>query len=197
MPSGSRSYTGRMTCPSFEALCSSPQAIIFCLLLTTGVRLSTIATPPQPMRHATPLFVICVVLASCAPTRLAADTEYQEVREVEALSADQIYERSLLWMAERFNSANDAIQIRDDEDNRLVANASVYIPGKDVNSDMGIIVEAREGRFRFTARNFGMQVGSFDSYMTPELYEELKPELQALASELQSYVRGESEDADW
>lgn len=149
------------------------------------------------MRYAT-LFLLAFafVLAGCATT-LPPGTEYQEVRQVEGVKADEVYERSLNWMAETFVSANDAIQVRDDENNRLVANASMMIPGSGVTADMSIIVEARDGRFRLTARNFGARLGSMQSNMTKGFYQDLKPELKRRASDLQSYILGETKDTDW
>jgi len=152
------------------------------------------------MRYAMPTMALALLLiGGCTSTKLPSDTEYQTVRDVESASADQIYERSLSWMAETFVSANEAVQVRDDENNRLITNASIPIPGYAGNSRMSIIVEARDGRFRFTARNFRARPTalSMDVPMNTDLYEDLKPELKSQADELQSYIRGETRDADW
>jgi hypothetical protein len=157
------------------------------------------------MRYATYIvgaflsFLVASGCASTSPSTLPPDTEYQVVREVEDVSADEIYGRSLNWMAETFVSANDAIQVRDDENNRLVANAELLIPdlGGAASSEMSIIVEARDGRFRFTARNFRLNAMGTRAKMNEELYGDLKPKLKSQADELQSYIRGETEDTDW
>jgi hypothetical protein len=152
------------------------------------------------MRYATPIIALALLLISgCTSTKLPSDTEYQTVRDVEGASADQIYERSLNWMAETFVSANEAVQVRDDENDRLVTNASIRIPGYAGFSEMSIIVEARDERFRFTARNFQARTTAMSMRvpMNTDLYEDLKPKLKSRADELQSYIRGETEDTDW
>ena len=152
------------------------------------------------MRYAVPSMVLALLLiGGCTSTKLPSDTEYQTVRDVEGASADQIYERSLSWMAETFVSANEAVQVRDDENNRLVTNASIRIPGYAGFSEMSIIVEARDERFRFTARNFRARTRAMSMRvpMNTDLYEDLKPELKSQADDLQSYIRGEAEDTDW
>ena len=154
-----------------------------------------------PMRYATLLFACLLAAfasAGCASTKkIAPDTEYQAVRQVEGLSADAIYERSLSWMAENFVSANDAIQIRDDENSRLVANAALPVPDTGFIANMNVIVEARDGRFRFTARNFSMRIMGMEDRMTRGMYEDLKPELKRRVSDLQSYIESEAEDKAW
>lgn len=150
------------------------------------------------MRYATHIAVtvLPLLIAGCTTT-LPPGTEYQVVREVEGVSADEIYERSLTWMAETFVSANDAIQVRDDENNRLVTNAEILVPDHPASSEMSIIVEARDGRLRFTARNFRLSAMGMRERISEELYENLKPELKARADRLQRYIRGETEDTDW
>lgn len=152
--------------------------------------------PPCPMRYAS--LLLCLLLVGCASTKkIAPDTEFEQVRRVEGLSADEIYDRSLTWMAENFVSANDAIQIRDDENNRLVANATLPVPGTGATAGMNVIVEARDGRFRFTSRNFSMHIMGMEDRMTRGMYQDLKPELERRVSDLEQYIEGEAEDTDW
>jgi len=130
------------------------------------------------------------------------DYEYQEVTEVDA-SAEQIYDESLAWMAETFESSNHAIQLRDEDNRRVVANAVIDLqtsPTTFVDMEMTLIVEARDGRFRMTGRNFET-VASGRYEMTRAVGEkeidDLNSELDSLRSDLAAYTERDDGNEDW
>lgn len=137
--------------------------------------------------------------AGTGPTR--ADYEYQKVTRVEA-SAEQIYNRALAWMAERFESANHAVQLRDEDNRRIISNASFLLrtgsyTGFDV--EMSLIVEAKDERFRVTGRNF-RQVDKglydFEKPLRQSHIDDLEQKMDSLRTGLQSYIES-SKSNDW
>jgi len=166
----------------------------------------------QTMQTTTRLFFLFAIfttapllLAGCATSgQTRADYEYQKVQEVDA-SADQIYTEAQAWMAERFVSSQDAIQLRDEENHRLVANAEknmdVGTMGTSLPVEMDLIVEARDGRFRMTARNFIIR--SSAAGQTTEVpptegnLGDIEAELDAIRTELAAYVEESQEEDDW
>jgi len=164
------------------------------------------------MQHTFPLAAVALLLfvTGCATTGGAEsdyEYEYQIVRSLDVdADADAIYDRMLTWMAERFVSSQDAIQVRDPEERRIVANAQLDMPistfGTNLPVDMSIIAEAREGRFRFTARNFIVE-SSAGAYSTRSALDESKEgeveaEMNQLVQDLADYIEEQSAaDDDW
>ena len=154
---------------------------------------------------------LLLLVAGCATTGSAEsdyEYEYQIVRSLDVdADADAIYDRMLTWMAERFVSSQDAIQVRDPEDRRIVANARMDMPigtfGANLPVEMTIIAEARDGRFRFTARNLVMTPSAGNVEVREPLPERREDEADAefdiLAQEIATYIEEEaaSDYDDW
>lgn len=151
----------------------------------------------------TRLFFACtlaLLLTGCATTAPPSSYEYQDVIEVDA-SAEQIYDRTLMWMAERFVSSQDAIQLKDEENRRIVANArqtmKVGSLGTSLPVEMTLMIEARENRFRFTGRNFTAEYQMGSAPLAKSKEDEVQEELEVLAQELAIYIVSESASEDW
>lgn len=166
------------------------------------------------MQHTLPLAAVALLLfvTGCATTGSGSESdyeyEYQIVRSLDVdADADAIYDRMLTWMAERFVSSQDAIQVRDPEERRIVANAQMDMPigtfGANLPVEMTIITEARDGRFRFTARNLVMTPSAGTVEIREPLPERREDEADAefdiLAQEMATYIEEEqaSENDDW
>jgi hypothetical protein len=133
---------------------------------------------------------------------MRGDYEYQKVQEVDA-SAQQIYDQSLSWMAQSFESSNHAIQLRDEDNRRIVANAVVDLktaPATFVDMEMDLIVEAKDGRFRMTGRNYET-VASGQYEMERSIGEkeidDVEAEMDSLRTNLKSYIQSDQDDDDW
>lgn len=144
-----------------------------------------------------------VAFAGCAGTEgiTRKPYSYSTVIEVEG-SPDQLYDGTSSWMAERFVSSQDAIQLRDPESNKIIAKANREMPVGSMRAPaevrMNLIVETREGRFRLRARNvkvFYEMTGSHNPRLS--VHDVITEELDALAVDLKSYLGNVSEKDDW
>ena len=151
----------------------------------------------------TVFFVLAsIFIISCRGAgEIRRDYEYQEVTKVDA-SAEQIYDQSLTWMAQAFEKSDDAIQLRDEENRRIVANAIVGVSFTDIavtNVEMDLIVEAKDGRFRMTGRNYQLLSSSEyveDRPLREGHLEEVQKRMDSLRNDLKSYVKSSKSD-DW
>lgn len=151
----------------------------------------------------TALFVVASIsLMSCRGAgEIRRDYEYQKVTKVNA-STEQIYDQSLTWMAQAFEESDDAIQLRDEENRRIVANAVVGVSFTDIavtNVEMDLILEAKDGRFRITGRNY--QLLSSSEYVEPRPLreshiKEVRERMNSLRNDLKTYIKSNKSD-DW
>lgn len=158
------------------------------------------------MRYLIPTALVLVLSflgMGCGPTgQVRQEYEYQKVKNVDA-TAEEIYDRALVWMAERFVSSNYAIQLRDEENRRIVANATADILFDHRMTaapvEMNLIVEAREGRFRMTARRF--EVGRLGNSPDTPLYAKHLPGvndyLDGLRQQLADYIESGDFNEEW
>jgi hypothetical protein len=153
------------------------------------------------MRTAT-LFLLATLLVSCSGSggTRKSDYQYRKVTEVDA-SAQKIYDRSLSWMAQAFEKSDDAIQLRDEENRKVIANAVVNVQLGIVRRDIdfNLIVEAKDGRFRMTGRNYILISESeyrADRPLAKSQIPTVRARMDSLRKGLASYIE-EEEDDDW
>ena len=148
------------------------------------------------------LLLLAVVLVRCVGSNAtrSPDYEYQEVQEVEA-SADEIYLDAQAWMAEEYVSSQDAIQLRDEENHRIIANllteAEAGALGLNIDFRMDLVVEARDGRFRMTGRDIVLVPGEIEMNPTRKQFETISTKLDSMRVELATYIEQSQEEDDW
>ena len=86
--------------------------------------------------------------------------EYQAVFEAPA-SPDEIYDRALAWIALNYRSANDVIQLKDDQNDKIIAKGTFITTNlfSEVSIRHTLQIEARDGRYRVTYGPFVYQGG--------------------------------------
>lgn len=87
---------------------------------------------------------------------------YTEVVELENISADVLFKRAKVWFATAYNSANDVIQLDDDDTNQIIGKATMqYNPtilyaskqtGGRINYTIKVFV--KEGRYKYIITDF-------------------------------------------
>jgi hypothetical protein len=144
-----------------------------------------------------------LLFAGCTGSGEArSDYEYREVTQVDA-SADEIYDQSLSWMAQRFEGANSAIQLRDQDNKRVVANAIILVETSSISAleyELDLIVEAKDGRFRMTGRNYHTVSDgkySIESPVMESTVEDVTARMNSLRADLASYIETSKSDDDW
>lgn len=149
------------------------------------------------------VLAFALLLSGCAGSGQArSDYEYQKVKKVDA-GAQEIYDQSLSWMAQRFESANSAIQLRDEDNRRIVANAVINVETSSITSldyELDLIVEAKDGRFRMTGRNYHtIATGEYavESPVMESTVDEVNARMDRLRSDLASYIESSNPDESW
>ena len=146
-----------------------------------------------------------LLFSGCAGTGEArSDYEYREVTQVDA-SADEIYDQSLSWMAQRFEGANSAIQLRDEGNKRVVANAIILVETSSISAleyELDLIVEAKDGRFRMTGRNYhtvahGEYSEIAEQPVRESTVDDVRSHMDSLRIDLASYIETSKSEDDW
>lgn len=81
---------------------------------------------------------------------------YQGVAKVEGVDADVLYSRAKAWIATAYTSANDVIQLDDQEAGRIIVKGNFPFTalGNEFWIDHTLTVEIRDSRYRYTLTDF-------------------------------------------
>lgn len=145
------------------------------------------------MKHTLSLLVIICCFASTAAAQ--KDLEYQRVVDVQA-SADQIYAAERQRLAEEMVSSQDVIQVDDRDNGVITGNFILTMPigfriSRNIKVRFTSTIEARDGRFRYTAKNFVGVVhvqGQGISYLD-DMHERIVGRIPAFMDEYTNEIR--------
>jgi len=159
------------------------------------------------------VFLIAFIFISCAPQLTSIPTSeriYQNVVEVD-LSSEDIYNKTLTWMAESFRSSKEVIEYKDIVEGKIIGNTIISVNFsegimplyRDVR--VTIIIEIKENKFRFTAKNFILDDMIFMNSHLPETPVEYKEQLEKISpiietnliNNLKEYLLESSKPDEW
>lgn len=108
------------------------------------------------------LFLILPITALSQVEVEHDDLEYVGVIEVQDVSASDLYERSKVWFATRYRSANDVLQYDNRETAQIIGKANLAYDPSFLSGRDGVIgfvryevtITSRDGRFRYEFKNF-------------------------------------------
>lgn len=69
------------------------------------------------------VFALVMVLSSCMPVLVASPEQEKQViyvKELPGISKDAIYKKALTWVAINYNSSNDVVQLKDQEQGQII-----------------------------------------------------------------------------
>jgi len=148
-----------------------------------------------------PLLIICLTLFSCTPSRETSLSErtLQRVIDLPGLTQKQIYDKALEWMAKKYVSANEVIQLKDPDNGKIIGkgitdftNYTATIP-----CEYSITIETKDGKCRVTCDQF---IGLWGEYKgrSPILYEnhvyEVRTNLANLIDNLSVFLKNNKPD---
>lgn len=146
---------------------------------------------------------ILIIMTGCAINmqQIEHDTNFQRIYEVEA-SKNEIYTRSLQWLAKTYVDSKEVIEFKDKEAGKIIGrgvNKVVFNPlgisPVYVYIRYTINIDIKENRIRIIFNSF-TQRDSNNSPVMVDSYEKLEPQLERLANELKTYV-STKENNDW
>ena len=101
------------------------------------------------------LFILMLILSSCMPvfvSSLEQDKQLTYIKEMPNFTKEQLYKKALNWVAINFNSANAVIQLKDEEQGRLVCkgSGSFYYMMWDRHFDYTLIIDTKDSKIRLS-----------------------------------------------
>jgi len=150
------------------------------------------------MRKALWTVLLCLLLTACASMTPAApeDQELQAVIEVPGQSKDQLFARTLAWMAESFVSSKAVIELQDKENGRIIGHGRTSFSSMglvEIPCDYTLIVDVKDEKLRLTFNNFIGQWGKYrnEPYLVAEAghARQIKQNLSSLPASLEAYLK--------
>jgi predicted ATP-dependent protease len=145
--------------------------------------------------------VACFVISGCASmpkTVPVEERQLQRVYDVPNLSKDQIYSKTLSWMAETYNSSKHVIELQDKESGRIVGNAITTFNswiGIPLSYRYTISVDTKDNKIRVQFRDFISVDQEGQSAQNDYEMGKIKANLEALSDNLYQYLT--KKDHDW
>ena len=87
--------------------------------------------------------------------------EYKDIVTVESATADQLYSRGKLFVAQNFKSGKEVTQMNDDAGKQIVGNGTLAVTFRALGSvhpggfvSYRLTIQCKEGKYRFTIKEF-------------------------------------------
>lgn len=105
------------------------------------------------------IFVMTVLLIGCATMREVPveERQIQKVYDLPKMSKNEIYDKTLSWMAETFVSSKKVIELADKDNGKIIGNAATTYDRCGMVNVTGyytLIIEIKDERLRLTAKDF-------------------------------------------
>ena len=160
-------------------------------------------------KHSIILFFSITILGffmiNCAGSYKKATPEdmapYQEIRVIKG-TKDDLFFRTKKWMAETFQSSKAVIELENKNKEKIIENARILVKGvfgTTIYFDMSIIIDIRDGKIRFTAKNFSESHPDVDGFKTDNAYQwqELKHKIRNMFNDLILFIKTDRENDKW
>lgn len=142
------------------------------------------------------LILICVImpLVSCVHQKIVPveDRQVQVVHEVD-LTKDQIFDKTLEWMALTFNDSKAVIELKDRENGKIIGKGISRFGIMGSTHSYVVIVDIKEKKYRATFKDFIVsQSGS--EINGPPFLEQVLEKMKYLESSLALHIKKAKED---
>lgn len=132
-------------------------------------------------------------------------SELVSIKEVPGLKKNQIYDKTLAWMAENFRSSKSVIELKDRENGKIIGqaigNVSDPIPMYDRAYGYTLIIDIKDYKIKVTFKNFRTeQIGNIYGASLGYDYhwEQIETQHTLFVAKLLGYLTGKkSENKDW
>ena len=137
-------------------------------------------------------------------TAVTNDTELYRVVEVENMSKDEIFIKSMEWFSRTFKESKSVIDYQDKEAGKIMGNGAItHYFSMIVNGQVkfSVKIEVRENRSRITLSNFSAKIiGSsgpaVDGALIEGEYIKALPKLEILMDDYATYLKSASSSND-
>ena len=137
-------------------------------------------------------------------TPLSDEAELQKVIEVNNVSQDEIFIKSMEWFSRTFKESKSVIDYEDKEAGKIIGNGAVsHIYAMIIGGYVlfSVKIEAKDNKSRITLSNFRAKiVGTSGPPVTRAImqseYDSAVPKLEALMDEYEKYIQSASKSDD-
>lgn len=152
----------------------------------------------KQMQNVIPILLV-ILFVSCASTyggKVTPDQlKLQKVYDVPDVSAVEIFDRTIEWLAKIFVDAREVIELQDRERGKIIGNGIVKFNDVVTVNDCKFMVtiDIQEGRFRITFSNYkwvGVEYALDKKYHV----DQINSSLLALSDDLHNYILNYSDD---
>jgi len=148
------------------------------------------------------LILIFIFLESCASTyggKVTPDQlTFQRVYEINNINTNEIFDRTLEWMAKTFIDSREVIELKDRERGKIIGNGIVQF--KDVvnisDCKYMVTIDIKDGRFRITFSNYLWLGTSYGDIALDKKYhvDQVNISFSKLSDNLYNYIVNYSND---
>lgn len=148
------------------------------------------------------LFVLFISFIGCVSLVQVPQSEriYRKVYNVN-LSKNEIYDKTLDWMAKTFVSSKKVIELKDKKRGKIIGNGSTKVHlglGVYVPATYTITIQIKNKKVRLTYNNFVAYTGEFHNRPEPIVYDgpinELKEKFKNLSDDYYKYLSYSQEE---
>jgi hypothetical protein len=157
------------------------------------------------------LIIICLVTIITNAQTINKNVETdnydsQGIVELNDFSKDKIYKKSLEWIALNYKSAEDVIQLRDEEQGKIIAKGNFISKrfGKKGWIRHTLVLDFKEGKFRYTYSDLayyspGSGEMKFESKMISKkkIIADTENDIKRSIQSLTNYIKNSSKKDDW
>jgi hypothetical protein len=153
-------------------------------------------------------FLSVLVFASCGSMPLAPveDRSVQKVHDID-LAKNEIYDRSLDWIARTFFDSKEVIELKDKDNGKIIGKGLTSFRGKvgwfsaDIPCRFTLIVEAKDNKYRTTYTNFVGLWGESQTRAVPlvekKYVDAVKAKIALLDDDLHGFLMKSKSKTDW
>ena len=139
--------------------------------------------------------IIISLIISCAGQQPLPKSKLynQKIIDVPGQTKDILFEKSLKWMAQAFNSSSDVIQYKDKTNGEIIGKGSIlvsytYTP---VKTNFTLLIEIKDEKVRITFKDIG-----FDNWVPFNNSDQLNKFKSATSNIIYTYEKNLKNDVD-
>ncbi len=128
------------------------------------------------------------------------EAQLQKIYELQGMTKDVIFDKTIAWMAETFVSSKNVIELKDKENGKIIGKGvmrKTQMVGHSCTFTM--IIDIKHSRIRITLKNLRAMLGEDLRTTRPMQYryemDPMKPKLAELCDNLYHYLKNQK--ADW
>ena len=146
--------------------------------------------------------IIVISFIGCASLGEVPEEErtFQKIYDLE-MSKNEIYDKSLYWMAETFVDSKAVIEVRDKENGKIIGKGIMkyFILGVKKLVRYTMIIDIKEDKLRLTFKDYVAFYGEYNQHTTSDvtlIIKRIQEHLEIISEDLYTYLQ-EAKTEEW